>query len=807
MSAWVGGCWPARAQRLLLRAALLPDGRGAEAWKLWRERVDLAAIDVGSREILPLLHANVRRLGLPDPDVRRFATARQTTWLRNQRLFRAGQSVLRDLATEGIDAIALKGLALAHCCYPDPGLRPMGDVDLLVRRRDFERAGGLLRRRGWSLRTEAGHARSFVDSASREIDLHHYALLDCPEAGADAGFWERRRVVDRPGGAIPMLDAADQLLHAVIHGIEWTWRSTPSLLWVADAYLLTTRPDGELNWDGLLEETERRGLTCPLRHALDFLVASLEAPVPEHVLARLAGARVGWGDRLYCLCKRSGVRGMLGSVPATWVEHRRERRGRGQPTSFLAYLRLFGLRFGISRPRDVPRVIGAKLFRRTRSVLGGGADTSPEPVGGGSGAPFDLLASALPTAQHGDLLRACLCPGDEASAAWSRWRGRHEPDRWFARNAGAKRLGSLLAGSLLGSSARLGSFDSAWLEAARSRERSRTRGLRAALREVARSLNRASVSFLVFRGMAAAQMAWVDPALRHCHDIDLLVHEDDLAVAVDVLERTGLRVACHQPAASPEVTLLHPLDVPVVLHGRPLGPPLPHPSFGELDSRAVDLVVDDVQMRAPAADDLLLLVCGDAMTSLSRASGLWVCDAHMIVSRRPELDWSRLRATAASAGLTTGLAVALRYLSRTIGTSVPGAALEALERDAVRAGRFERDVLVHSARVDGTLLRSIWDRAGLRSRISLLQWALVPHRRYLAWVSDGRSGSTVGLWSRRVGRAVRRLKGDRGAWPSPGHLPAGVFEAGSAAADRSEEVPRATADIDCTASRGPASPQ
>ncbi|MFH0900951.1 MAG: nucleotidyltransferase family protein, partial [Pseudomonadota bacterium] len=61
------------------------------------------------------------------------------------------------LASEaGIRVVVLKGLPLAERLYPAIGLRPSGDLDLLVARADVERLGSLLNRIGYHERDELG---------------------------------------------------------------------------------------------------------------------------------------------------------------------------------------------------------------------------------------------------------------------------------------------------------------------------------------------------------------------------------------------------------------------------------------------------------------------------------------------------------------------------------------------------------------------------------------------------------------------------------------------------------------------------
>src|SRR5207248_7223277 len=52
--------------------------------------------------------------------------------------------VLGLFTTEGIDALVIKGPALAARAYPDSATRSYGDLDLLVRQRDIRRATELM---------------------------------------------------------------------------------------------------------------------------------------------------------------------------------------------------------------------------------------------------------------------------------------------------------------------------------------------------------------------------------------------------------------------------------------------------------------------------------------------------------------------------------------------------------------------------------------------------------------------------------------------------------------------------------------
>jgi len=62
--------------------------------------------------------------------------------------------LLKALETADIHVLLLKGAALAYTVYPDPVLRPMGDIDLLLDRRDLSQASAVLRGLGFYPRPE-----------------------------------------------------------------------------------------------------------------------------------------------------------------------------------------------------------------------------------------------------------------------------------------------------------------------------------------------------------------------------------------------------------------------------------------------------------------------------------------------------------------------------------------------------------------------------------------------------------------------------------------------------------------------------
>lgn len=63
---------------------------------------------------------------------------------RNRRLYRVIEEIAAAFEQAGIALMGLKDIQLARELYPDMGLRPMGDLDLLIQHQDYDRAAACL---------------------------------------------------------------------------------------------------------------------------------------------------------------------------------------------------------------------------------------------------------------------------------------------------------------------------------------------------------------------------------------------------------------------------------------------------------------------------------------------------------------------------------------------------------------------------------------------------------------------------------------------------------------------------------------
>lgn len=292
---------------------------------------------------------------------------------------------------------------------------------------------------------------------------------------------------------------------------------------------------------------------------------------------------------------------------------------------------------------------------------------------------------ALPTAEQTLLLRACLLAGSDGRAAWDAWLGAVEdPVAAFrADSGGYRKLGALLAAALRdqGVVPADAHFRMA-LRAAVMREEGRTLRYEAVAAGILEALYAYGVDPVVLRGAAVAATAYPRPALRHCHDIDLLVEADELDPAIDALRAAG---CTPRPVDNPgDAEAVHNSGLPISLHTR-LFPFAPYDAVtASVRARGVRAVVAGVPTRVLAPSDMVLHVCGLGFCSPRRRSILWVPDSWHVLTRYPDMDANGLVDTALEGRLAVPLSVTLGYLRDELGASVPASAFRALDAAAAR---------------------------------------------------------------------------------------------------------------------------
>ncbi len=318
----------------------------------------------------------------------------------NTAFFGDAAKVIKVLADHDIPVIALKGYALAKSLYGDLGLRPMSDLDFLVKEEHLVQAGRLLMAHGytpacatWDGAVKAHHhLPPFTNPRGTRIELH-WALVDpgSPIHIDGDGLWERSVLVQEGDVEFRVLSPEDTCLHLCIHAALHL-QTGLGLMPLCDIAGLIRTSAGALDWQVLsaraaqwnsgrcvyltllmVREWSRVSAPEDRLHAMrpdDFRTAYLKAAMEQILEVRPSGQLVGVRISLQKLDHVNGIRGKVRAlVRYAWPEKEELARqyavSRSSPKIYLCYARRTGhlLVYGA---RMLPL-----LFRRDQSLVKG----------------------------------------------------------------------------------------------------------------------------------------------------------------------------------------------------------------------------------------------------------------------------------------------------------------------------------------------------------------------------------------------------------------------------------------------------
>jgi hypothetical protein len=235
--------------------------------------------------------------------------------LRTDAMTEAAVQIVGRLAERGVSALVLKGAHTGTSYFPEPGVRPASDIDLLVAPADASKAEGILKAHGLSFKgrsqwescwspcagAEAPRSLTYVHAEDPwSIDLHSSLNISAgwgtPLAAFDLAHpmaSQSRWAVDSRAG---VLDQPLLLLHLATHaGAGWQ-----NLTLVRQVELvLVIRQDlaaGRLSWDAFLDLAARTGAIGYAYPALYLAESLAPATVPKAVL-ELCAAHAPWAVR------------------------------------------------------------------------------------------------------------------------------------------------------------------------------------------------------------------------------------------------------------------------------------------------------------------------------------------------------------------------------------------------------------------------------------------------------------------------------------------------------------------------------
>ncbi|MDP9414422.1 MAG: nucleotidyltransferase family protein [Pseudomonadota bacterium] len=247
-----------------------------------------------------LLHRALTEAGVEAPERVRLELARSAAAIGTQSLLQSAESAwLRRLLSErGIEAVFLKGVALAALAYGMLGVKQAWDIDLLVGPEEAALAADVLGQAGYRRSIPGSEVpdelfRHWMTISKESLWIHeksgmvvelHTALVDNPSLlpGVSARS-DLQLVRIGPGVQLPTLRTDELFAYLCVHGATHAWAR---LKWLADVAALL-RKVGPEETERLYRRSIELGAGRSSAQALMLCARLLQLPLPSKLQPEL----------------------------------------------------------------------------------------------------------------------------------------------------------------------------------------------------------------------------------------------------------------------------------------------------------------------------------------------------------------------------------------------------------------------------------------------------------------------------------------------------------------------------------------
>lgn len=286
----------------------------------WEKLLELAE----KHGLAPLFHKHLTTVGIELPVD--FLRALRLLCIRhrqaNELIMQGVRQALTLLEKEGIPALVLKGAALCKTLYPQIGLRPMRDVDLLLSQSDVRYAHTFLQENGLTvsnMNIPEDHYHLVplyieVDGFQVCIELHHALYPDIPPYTRSRPFNELyadSRLFDIGGSSARTLSLEDMLDHLYHHGFHVPLIHEPyKLISMADIIGILEKDVQVIDWQKIQRDYTQLFSALQYFHYLSPFSKEVLEKIPlskQQPPARMGEPFTGWPRLRIAQLKEKGI--------------------------------------------------------------------------------------------------------------------------------------------------------------------------------------------------------------------------------------------------------------------------------------------------------------------------------------------------------------------------------------------------------------------------------------------------------------------------------------------------------------------
>lgn len=232
----------------------------------------------------------------------------------------AAKEICSHMHENGIDMVVLKNGSILADMIDDPAKMPMGDIDTVVRKKDFMKAHSIMIETGYRFEYSNEYEVPDINNAYRDGDAEYWKQITpdhlfCCEIAwrIVAGRWMRpdrepnteesfKRIHYAKDSYIGILDPVDNLVQVCIHTAKHSYLRAPGLRLNLDVERIVAHND--IDWDLLIKKVKDAHTKTAAYYSLYIPSVLFDTPIPSYVLDSLRPSKA----------KQKRIEGMLGKA-------------------------------------------------------------------------------------------------------------------------------------------------------------------------------------------------------------------------------------------------------------------------------------------------------------------------------------------------------------------------------------------------------------------------------------------------------------------------------------------------------------
>ena len=213
------------------------------------------------------------------------------------------EEVALKLKDSRIDIVALKNAGIAKAIYKNNACSPMGDLDLLVKSSDFNKAHEIiLNELGFTFKFRSEFEEENLEEAFRGGGTEYFKIVDGYKVWLElqwrpiAGRWIQPHnepngndlmdnAIEVEGTAVKILSPEDNLLQVALHTAKHSYVRAPGFRLHSDVDRIVRFQD--INWELFVNKVNKLQLKTAVYFSLYYAKYLLETPIPEFIFIKL----------------------------------------------------------------------------------------------------------------------------------------------------------------------------------------------------------------------------------------------------------------------------------------------------------------------------------------------------------------------------------------------------------------------------------------------------------------------------------------------------------------------------------------